>query len=170
MYGVTKEQEYKFMKHIVDTKGEPRSSVARECNLEGYFEELCMRRIPKETMVEVALEYLVRMNIRAALKTQNHDGTWFTDLGYYNGNRWAIAIAWMDYDGDDNWRLYGKVAYQPSNSIMQCDYDIDWTMPYDEESGEVNDTETLITSEESAKWLLGLWQEYRKELYDECLL
>lgn len=60
MYGVTKEQERKFMQHIIDTKGNPTSRVAKECNLEGYFNELCMRNIPKEHMLNVANEYMRR--------------------------------------------------------------------------------------------------------------
>lgn len=60
MYGVTKEQERKFMQHILDTNGNPTSKVAKECNLEGYFNELCMRNIPSEHMVKVAKEYFRR--------------------------------------------------------------------------------------------------------------
>lgn len=60
MYGVTKEQTQKFMQHIIDTNGNPSSKVARECNLEGFFNELCMRNIPKERMVSVAQEYIRR--------------------------------------------------------------------------------------------------------------
>lgn len=60
MYGVSKEQERKFMQNILDTNGNPSSKVARECNLEGYFNELCMRNIPKERMIAVAKEYFKR--------------------------------------------------------------------------------------------------------------
>lgn len=60
MYGVTKEQTKCFMQNIVDTNGNPSSKVAKECNLEGYFNELCMRNISKERMVVVAKEYLTR--------------------------------------------------------------------------------------------------------------
>ena len=61
MYGVTKEQTRKFMQNIEDTNGNPSSKVARECNLEGFFNELCMRNVPKEKMVGIANEYLRRM-------------------------------------------------------------------------------------------------------------
>ena len=166
MYGVTKEQEYRYMKHIYDTNGNPRLSVAKECNLVGYHEELCMRRIPKEKMVEIALKYLVSCNIKSAIKTQDHCGTWYTDLGYYNGNRWAIAIAWMDWENTNNWQLYGKVAYQPSNSIMQCDYDIDWMMPMADD-GEIDDTEIYVGSVNDADDLLKTWNRIKREYIDE---
>ena len=61
MYGVSKEDTKKFMQHILDTNGNPSSKVAKECNLEGYFCELCMRNISKEHMVNVATEYLRRI-------------------------------------------------------------------------------------------------------------
>lgn len=84
-----------------------------------------------------------------------------------NGNDWAIVMAYMDYDGDGNEKLYAKLAYQPSNSIMQCDYDVDWLMPYDEETGEVWDTEQMVYSaeyaEELVNWLLKAYEEYKKE-------
>lgn len=60
MLGVTEEQTAKFMQNIIDTNGNPSSKVARECNLEGYFNELCMRNISKEKMVSVAEEYFRR--------------------------------------------------------------------------------------------------------------
>ena len=69
-----------------------------------------------------------------------------------NGNNWAIVLGWQDgYEEDDTdelsdgtWHLAAKVAYQPHNSIMQCDYDFDWTMPYDEETGDVWDTDITV--------------------------
>ena len=62
MYGVTKEQEKKFMQNILDTNGNPSSKVARECNLEGFFNELCMRNVSKEHMMNVAREYFKRVS------------------------------------------------------------------------------------------------------------
>ena len=58
MYGVTKENEIKFMRHIVETGGNPTSKVAKECGLEGFFCELCCRHVPKAKMVEIATKYL----------------------------------------------------------------------------------------------------------------
>ena len=93
------------------------------------------------------------------------DGTfhWHLDTDE-NGNDWAIVMSYMDYDSDGNDRLYAKLAYQPSNSIMQCDYDIDWMMPYDETTGEVWDTEVSVYSADYAEkivnWLLRSYEEY----------
>lgn len=93
------------------------------------------------------------------------EGTWWLQLDIIKGKRWAIAISWMDYENTGEYKLYAKIAYQPVNSIMQCDYDIDWIMPYDENTGEVNDTEISnpnITTD--VDWLLEQWEIIRKEL------
>lgn len=87
------------------------------------------------------------------MKKTKFDGTYHWILGRdENNNDWAIVLGWAggyepnedDDCIDGTYSLCAKVAYQPSNSLMQCDYDIDWTMPYDEESGEVDETEIAI--------------------------
>lgn len=109
--------------------------------------------------------------IHEALSKPNYEGTWYKKLDVINGNRWAIALSWMDYDNTNEYELYAKVTYQPSNSIMQCDYDIDWIMPYDEGSGCVYDTEIWITNidfdEDYADWLLEQWEMIRKEISND---
>ena len=46
---------------------------------------------------------------------------------------------------------------------MQCDYDVDWLMPYNEESGEVDDVEFAllpgIDLEMVWEWLINAWKE-----------
>lgn len=71
MYGATKEQTRKFIQHIIDTNGNPSSKVAKECNLEGYFCELCMRNISAEKLVERAKECLRRMGYEPSNKNLN---------------------------------------------------------------------------------------------------
>lgn len=78
---------------------------------------------------------------------------WYLDTDD-NDNDWAIVMSYMDYDGDGE-SLYAKLAYQPSNSIMQCDYDIDWLMPYDEITGEVWHTELYVGSPDDAEMIIG---------------
>lgn len=60
----------------------------------------------------------------------------------------SIVLGWQEgYDKendkycDDGYRLCVKVGYQPVNSMMQCDYDIDFYQVYDKETGDVYDTE-----------------------------
>lgn len=97
---------------------------------------------------------------------------WWLDTDY-NGNNWAIVLGWQDgYEEDDTdelsdktWHLAAKVAYQPRNSIMQCDYDIDWIMPYDKD-GDVWDTSTTIyindNHKETVDWLINQFLEMKK--------
>lgn len=87
------------------------------------------------------------------MRTSHDNGTYYWYLGQDdNNNDWAIVLGWQDgYEEDknddctnDTWRICIKLAYQPSNSMLQCDYDIDWLMPYDKKTGEVYDTEYPI--------------------------
>ena len=64
----------------------------------------------------------------------------------------SIVLGWTDgFDAeeqdkysDDTWRLAVKVGYQPVNSMMQCDYDVDFNQVYDKETGDVYDTEICL--------------------------
>lgn len=63
----------------------------------------------------------------------------------------SIVLGWQDgYDKEDDnyysdgYRLCVKVGYQPVNSIMQCDYDVDFNQVYDKETGDVYDTEISL--------------------------
>ncbi|HAU88200.1 MAG TPA: hypothetical protein DCW90_22815 [Lachnospiraceae bacterium] len=68
-----------------------------------------------------------------------------------NGKEWAIVFGWQDgYEAypddkfsDGEWHLATKLAYQPYNSMMQ-EYNFDWTMPYNAETGEVYDNEITV--------------------------
>ena len=106
-----------------------------------------------------------------AFKEKDYTCTYLVPLGVIGKNRWAIAIAWMDYDNDDNWQVFAKVGFQPKNSIMQ-EYDMDWDMPYDEDTGEVWDTEVSLGTEYSnvssdAAWLANQWKEIYAEITKE---
>ena len=55
------------------------------------------------------------------------------------GREWCVVIGWHDVGGkdeypelyqDDHWIIQAGIRYQNRNNGMQCDYDIDWTMPY----------------------------------------
>ena len=97
---------------------------------------------------------------------------WCLENDNDDDNCWAIVLGWADgfeEDPNDNcldgtWRICAKLAFQPWNSIMQCDYDIDWMMPYDEETMEVDDNEVPIYSdtdfEETVDWLLKCYASY----------
>lgn len=106
------------------------------------------------------------------MKKNHESGTYYWYLGFDGKNNWAIVLGWSDGfepDATDpcmdgTWRLCAKMAYQHSNSIMQCDYDIDWLMPYDEITEEVDDNEVPIYPNtdltETIDWLLNCYHDY----------
>ena len=103
--------------------------------------------------------------LQGAIDNEDHESTWFLVLETNNGKRWALVAAWMDYNDTDDWKLYAKLAYQPTNSLMQ-EYDIDWLMPTDE-NGECDDTELAVGNEPNdfdIDWWIKNW-EYFKENY-----
>ena len=75
-------------------------------------------------------------------------------------NNWAIVFGFID----DTNNVYGKIAYQPKNSIMQCDFDVDWIMPYSEKDG-VYDTETQIGCKDDIEYLFKEWNKI-KQIYN----
>lgn len=95
----------------------------------------------------------------------------------------CIVLGWTDgFDKndpdkdkyqDDTWRLAVKVGYQPSNSMMQCDYDVDWQVPYDQFGDDIwaeyciyetTDFDALAKDiNTNANWTLEHWKELGHE-------
>lgn len=66
-----------------------------------------------------------------------------------DGQVYSVCMGW--HNADDKPVIAWKIGRQSSINAMQCDLDIDFEMPYDPESGEVDDT--LVTIEtEPADW------------------
>lgn len=120
-------------------------------------------------------EAIINSFVDTVESVRYHDfiGVYHWELGIdEKHNKWAIVLGWADgyesdeYDGyvDGTYRVCVKLAYQPDNSVMQADYDWDWHMPYDEESGDVDDTEIAIYPETDVKkainYLLDCYTEY----------
>lgn len=92
-------------------------------------------------------------------------------------NDWAIVLGYsngfdeneQDEFTDGTWRLCAKFAYQPNNSMLQCDYNVDWLMPYDEVTGDVDDREVSIYPStnliETVDWLWKQYEDYKNALY-----
>lgn len=94
----------------------------------------------------------------------------------------ALVIGWQngfdeseqDSCSDGTWRICAKIGYQPSNSIMQCDYDMDWNMPWDKKTGDCIDSEfpiyentdlveVLKELEKDWKWINKNWNKLGHE-------
>ena len=93
-------------------------------------------------------------SVKALKNGENGTSYWYLDIDD-DDNDWAIVLGWGEGWDDPtdscckgHYRIMAKVAYQPNNSGMQSDYDIDWLMPYDEETGEVDDCDYAIYAED----------------------
>lgn len=114
------------------------------------------------------------MKAVAEMRQTHGYGTYYWIIGEDEENDWAIVLGWgngfeentNDDCTDGTWRICAKLAFQSKRNIMQCDYDIDWDMPYDEESGEVDNNEISIypdTNLESViDWLLKCYESYKQ--------
>ena len=61
---------------------------------------------------------------------------------------YSVCIGW--HDGSHGWEVAWKIGRQTTNNIMQCDFDVDFEMPYDEEAGDVDDTLRAVEFPETA--------------------
>lgn len=94
----------------------------------------------------------------------------------------SIVLGWTDgFDAEeqdkysnDTWRLAVKVGYQPVNSMMQCDYDIDFMQVWYKDDGDVYDTEVVLYPDSNFesiaeslikdfKHILSHWNDYEHE-------
>lgn len=57
-------------------------------------------------------------------------------------HRISVCVGWTQ-DGENQWKVAWKIGWQKFNNIMQCDFDIDFEMPFSPD-GEVYDTEEII--------------------------
>ncbi len=54
---------------------------------------------------------------------------------------WSVCMGWHDPSGAGReWRVAWKIGRQAYDNAMQTDLDVDFEMPYDPETGEVDDT------------------------------
>lgn len=106
-----------------------------------------------------------------AILDRNTTGTYWRILKVENGLRWAICAVWLDLEGKDDWIVHAKIAYQPTNSLLQCDYDVDWTMPTI--NGWVDDTELPIgatifdATDDKISYLSDEWDRIQRTYIQE---
>lgn len=81
----------------------------------------------------------------------------------------AIVMGWSDgFDNDNSgnpkadgsWRICTKLAYNCDD--IECDYDIDWEMPYDEATGDVDDTDGEYFGVDDVYYLYDKWKKEYK--------
>lgn len=91
------------------------------------------------------------------------------------GRRWSIVLGWTEgYDNSENDTFYVdedmaiayKIGYEERNNAMQTDMDLDFLMPYNEETGEVDDTCSAVYRNENYEQLAEQLLEAFKRVTD----
>ncbi len=63
---------------------------------------------------------------------------------------YSVCMGWHDC-GLEGWKIAWKIGRQSHRNIMQCDLDVDFDMPYVEETGDVDDTLVVLGSPTEVK-------------------
>lgn len=114
---------------------------------------------------ESAITDAIIKRVKEVESDRDPQATYWVELGYDDKNTYACVMCWCDKDNaeyfgyeDEADFVLAKIAFCPDNSAMN-EYDIDWMMPYDEETGEVWNTELQISSSDwsDADWLAEEW-------------
>ena len=121
----------------------------------------------------------VRKAIHHLRDNHNENGTYVFKFCIDDFSRiWALVIAWQDGyidEKDDNpyhngdQRIAMKVAWKPQNAIMD-EYGIDWVMPYNQDTGEVDDVELSIEGddfEDDIYWMLNRYEDFKANYFDK---
>lgn len=100
---------------------------------------------------------ITKNDIENAVKTlrDNNNGTVYQVVGYtQDGQGLYLVMGYQDgyekgekyqtIEGEKIYTLCGKLACNVSS--LQCDYDVDWYMPW-QSNGDVYDTDTAITDD-----------------------
>ena len=61
---------------------------------------------------------------------------------------------------DGEYRICTKLAYNCDS--LQCDYEYDWEMPYDENTGDVDDTDSEYGEPDDILWQIDYWRKNYK--------
>lgn len=63
-----------------------------------------------------------------------------------NTYNYAVCIGWHNLDDGpkeknyQHWMVAWKIGRQTTNNIMQCDFEVDFDLPYNDDTGDIDDT------------------------------
>ena len=125
----------------------------------------------------MALKQITAQDFKEAVDSLNNGYTcWRKILGRTDeGTELCFVVGWSDagYDEDDakkngyadgSYTICSKIACQSRYNGSQTDYDGDFEMPYDKETGDVWDTDTMVSNNES-DWVADA-DTYNKDAQD----
>lgn len=79
----------------------------------------------------------------ATLWTEGN-GCWAVCFATDSKYNYAVCIGWHDTGSSParrgGWKIAWKIGRQTTNNVMQCDFDVDFDLPYDPKTGDVDDT------------------------------
>lgn len=105
----------------------------------------------------------IKKFINDVLTIGSQNTTYFHIFATDEEKQWGLVAAYMDYNETGNPEPYIKLSYLPNNTLMG-EYDIDWIMPYDEETGIVDDTEiSLDDNELTIDWIYEQINRFKNE-------
>lgn len=110
------------------------NQIATANHVSFYYEDEFEFGLLRERFVDA-----VRSEVVANPNPFDKCGTWHFVLANADNIYYAMCLGWRD-DGT----LGAKIACQPRNSLMSCDYDWDWMMPVMDDEGGVWDTDTDV--------------------------
>lgn len=100
----------------------------------------------------------------ATLWTEGN-GCWAVCFATDSRHNYAVCIGW--HDTGDGWMVAWKIGRQTTNNAMQCDFDVDFEMPYDPETGDVDDTLDVIDPENGG-FNAETWDSLAKRIREEA--
>lgn len=148
-------------------------------------EKLNIQPISKERLKEISVKALpswsdtvVEINAKRWSEDSvewlrnNKEGCAFFELGKSDckTGKMSIVMGWsggfdddepQNPNADGEYRICVKLAYNESS--MQSDYEFDWEMPYDENTGDVDDTNTAYEGFDDVMWLIEYWRKNYKK-------
>lgn len=95
--------------------------------------------------------------------------TAYLPIGSDDVTDYYLVMGYMDGFEDDELHLCAKIGMMPPNSLMS-EYDIDFVMPYDPETGDVWATEISDVDPSDADWLYDEFMDmvrYSEQEVDE---
>lgn len=123
----------------------------------------------------MALKHITAKDFKEAIDSLNNGyPCWRKILGRTDeGTELCFVVGWSDagYDEDDakkngyfddGYTICSKIACQSRYNGSQSDFDGDFTMPYDKETGDVWDTSTMVSNNESD------WESDAKSYNDDA--
>lgn len=150
--------------------------VSKGYPFEKSFDELFLnvidwRDIVKNSIKDKALSTLNNINKAKDIYNNLNNHLQLTDgcvCMYYildTTEKYCYALVFnLENSEEFGANILGKVARQPINSLLQCDYDFDWVFPYNDYCG-IDDNEISVETWEDVLDLLEHYYKFKEHYF-----